>query len=194
MHLSVTGKQLDVGDALRIHVENSLQNSVGKYFDSAIEASVVFSRVAHLYRTDISVHVGRGILVQSHAEESEPYPAFDAASERIAKRLRRYKRRLRGHHKGNRGKTSSARQEMPAAGPAQPGDKEEEDEQSVVAAEAATGVSALTVGEAVARPNLDALPALMFRNSVDGGLKVVSLRCDGDVGWADPQGGRPEPQ
>ncbi len=194
MHLSVTGKQLDVGDALRTHVENSLQNSVGKYFDNAIEASVVFSRVAHLYRTDISVHVGRGILVQSHAEASEPYPAFDAASERIAKRLRRYKRRLRGHHKGNRGKTSSARQEMPAAGPAQPGDKEEDDEQPVVAAEAATGVSALTVSEAVARLNLDALPALMFRNSVDGGLKVVSRRCDGDVGWADPQGGRPEPQ
>ena len=126
MHLSVTGKQLDVGDALRTHVENSLQNSVGKYFDNAIEASVVFSRVAHLYRTDISVHVGRGILVQSHAEASEPYPAFDAASERIAKRLRRHKRRLRDHHKGNRGKTSSARQDIPAREPEEPGDEEGE--------------------------------------------------------------------
>ena len=77
MQLSVTGKQLDVGDALRTHVEDSLQASVGKYFDNAIEANVVFSRVAHRYRTDISVHVGRGILVQSHAEVNEPYPAFD---------------------------------------------------------------------------------------------------------------------
>ena len=73
MHLSVKGKQLDVGDALRTHVDESLTAIVGKYFGRPIEANVVFSREAHLFKADISVHVGRNILLQSNAEASEPY-------------------------------------------------------------------------------------------------------------------------
>ena len=98
MHLSVKGKQLDVGDALRSHVAETLNGVVGKYFGRPIEANVVFSREAHLFRADISVHVGRGILVQTIGEADEPYPAFDTACDKIAKRLRRYKSRLKDHH------------------------------------------------------------------------------------------------
>lgn len=101
MQLSVTGKQLDVGDALRHHVETNLAASVAKYFDSAIEGSVVFSRQAHLFHADISVHIGRGIQFQSHGEADDPYPAFDMALEHAAKQLRRHKRKLRDHHRVN---------------------------------------------------------------------------------------------
>ena len=98
MQLTVTGKQIDVGDALRRHVEASLGSILGKYFGSAIEAHVVISREAHLSRAEISVHIGRGIVVNAHAAASELYAAFDAGAERVAKQLRRYKRRLRDHH------------------------------------------------------------------------------------------------
>ena len=100
MQLSVTGKQLDVGEALRSNVENILEASVGKYFADAIDANVVFSRVGHLHRSDISVHVGHAISVQSHGEAVEPYAAFDTASEHLAKQLRRFKRRLRNRQRG----------------------------------------------------------------------------------------------
>jgi ribosomal subunit interface protein len=99
MHLSVSGKQLDIGDALKSHVQQGLTTTVTKYFDNAIEAHVVFSRVGHQIRSDISVHVGRGIIVQGHGESGDPYAAFDIASDRIGKRLRRYKGRLRDHHR-----------------------------------------------------------------------------------------------
>lgn len=99
MQLSVTGKQIDVGDALRLHVETNLAASVAKYFDSAIEGSVVFSREAHLYHADISVHVGRGIQFQSRGTADGPYPAFDVALEHTAKQLRRHKRKMRDHHR-----------------------------------------------------------------------------------------------
>lgn len=99
MQLSVTGKQLDVGDALRSHVETNLKASVAKYFDDAIEGNVVFSREAHLFRADIFVHIGRGIQFQSHGEADSPYPAFDMALEHAAKQLRRHKRKLRDHHR-----------------------------------------------------------------------------------------------
>jgi ribosomal subunit interface protein len=101
MQLSVTGKQLDVGDALRQHAETNLEASVAKYFDGAIEGSVVFSREAHLFRANISVHVGHGIQINGQGEAPDPYPAFDMALEHAAKQLRRHKRKLRSHHAVN---------------------------------------------------------------------------------------------
>ena len=98
MQLTVTGKQVDVGDALRRHIEASLSSILGKYFKTAIEAHVVLSKEAHLSRAEISIHIGRGIVVNAHATAAEAYAAFAAAAERLAKQLRRYKRRLRDHH------------------------------------------------------------------------------------------------
>ena len=98
MQLTVTGKQIDTGDAFRSHVEESLGSILGKYFKTAIEAHVVLSREAHLSRAEISVHIGRGIVVNAGGAAAEAYTAFDGAAERIAKQMRRYKRRLRDHH------------------------------------------------------------------------------------------------
>lgn len=192
MHLSVKGKQLDVGDALRSHVGDSIENIVTKYFTKPIEANVVFSRDAHLFRADISVHVGRGIVLQSIGESSEPYPAFDVAAEKIAKRLRRYKRRLKDHHRPD-GVSDGVDESIPASqyileAEAEEPHLEENGTQPVIVAEMATRIDTLTVGEAVMRMDLAELPALMFRNRAHGGLNMVYRRTDGHVGWVDPKG------
>src|SRR5438105_2798642 len=98
MQLSVTGKQTEIGESLRRHIEGSLGSILGKYFKTAIEAHVIVSKEAHLSRAEISIHIGRGIVVNARAAASEAYLAFDAAADRLAKQLRRYKRRLRDHH------------------------------------------------------------------------------------------------
>ena len=103
MQLTVTGKQIDTGTLLRQHVEASLGAILGKYFKTAIEAHVVFSKEAHLNRAEVSIHIGRGIVANAGASATETYAAFDAAAERIAKQMRRYKRRLRDHHAQARG-------------------------------------------------------------------------------------------
>lgn len=92
MHISVAGKQLDVGAAFRSHIEGHLRDAVGKYFEQAVEAHVVVSRAAHNVRVDISTQAARNVRVQAHAEASDPYVAFELAADRIAKRLRRTKR------------------------------------------------------------------------------------------------------
>src|SRR5215813_2851853 len=99
MQLTVKGKHLDVGDALKSHVATSLEGVFDKYFGNPIEANVVLSREAHLYRAHISVHIGRGINMQSQADAEAPYTPFDSAAEHLSKRLRRHKRRLRDHHR-----------------------------------------------------------------------------------------------
>ncbi|CAK0750331.1 Ribosome hibernation promoting factor [uncultured Gammaproteobacteria bacterium] len=193
MHLTVKGKHIDVGDALRGYVAETMRAAVFKYFDRPIEATVVFSREAHLFRADISVHVGRGIMVQSIGEADEAYPAFDTACEKIAKRLRRYKRRLRDHH--GRPEVESVQSDVAKkyileAEPEHHTDDHEHHDrgQPVVIAEMTTGIDQLTVSEAVMRMELADLPAMMFRNRAHGGLNMVYRRSDGHVGWVDPSG------
>ena len=103
MDVSLVGKHVEIGDALRIHVQESLTASVTKYFGRPIEASVTLSRAAHGFHADVSVHAARGVLVQGRADAADPYAACDGAIERTAKQLRRQKRKIRDHHKNERG-------------------------------------------------------------------------------------------
>jgi ribosomal subunit interface protein len=188
MHITVAGKQLDVGDALRLHAEAAIEDIADKYFGNAIEAHVVFSREAHLIHCDLQVHVGRGILVRSEDEAGDPYVAFDGAAVRIGKRLRRYKRRLRDHGRND----ERARKDQPGrtyvlqAGGETEEPPEDAEPQPVVVAEMDTPIPQLSVSEAVMRLDLADLPALLFHNSAHGNLNVIYRRRDGNIGWIDP--------
>jgi ribosomal subunit interface protein len=199
MQLTVTGKQVDVGDALRGHVETTLDTMLGKYFRTAIEAHAVFAREAHLITADVSLHVGRGMVVNSSAAATDHYVAFDAAAERLAKQLRRYKRRLRDYHGGKaRGphlEGEPERPEMAQAFVLAPIDDDDDDAADaatadgggpVVIAEMSTELPQLTVGEAVMRMDLADAPVLLFRNRSHGELNLVYRRGDGNIGWIDP--------
>ncbi|AWK86207.1 ribosome hibernation-promoting factor, HPF/YfiA family [Azospirillum thermophilum] len=191
MQLTVKGKQLDVGDALRTHVADSLSAIVGKYFNKPIEANVVLTRDAHLFKADIQVHVGRGIVLQSNSEATEPYPAFDTACDKLAKRLRRYKSRLRSHHPVENGQEPvPARYQILEAEKDEHLDGEDtaaaDAAQPVVVAEMETTIATLSVSEAVMRLELAQAPALMFRNGAHGRLNMVYRRADGNIGWVDP--------
>jgi ribosomal subunit interface protein len=191
MHLSVTGKQVDTGDALRRHVESSLDSILEKYFKAAIEAHVVFSREAHLSRAEISVHIGRGIEVNAGAAATEVYAAYEAAAERIAKQLRRYKRRLRDHHAKAREPSEASERARDYVLAPLAEEAEEADENAgggpTVVAEMSTELPNLTVGEAVMRMDLADAPVLLFRNRSHGELNLVYRRADGNIGWIDPE-------
>lgn len=196
MQLTVTGKQTEIGEALRRHVEGSLGAILGKYFKTAIEAHAVLSKEAHLSRAEISIHIGRGIVVNAHAAASEAYTAFDAAAERLAKQLRRYKRRLRDHHA--KGREPAAVNERAMDYVLAPVEDEEEADGGqpetdganggpAVIAEMRTDLPNLTVGEAAMRMDLAEAPVLLFRNRSHGELNLVYRRADGNIGWIDPE-------
>jgi ribosomal subunit interface protein len=94
MQLSISGKHLDIGDSLRGHVTSALDDATRHYFGRAIEGSVVFQHTRHVFRADISLRVARGLVLKSHGEATDAYRAFDAADERLRKRMRRRKRLL----------------------------------------------------------------------------------------------------
>lgn len=188
MEISIKGKGVDVGDALRAHVQNQVASAVAKYFSKAHGAMVTVCRDGGHFRVDISVHPARGLLVQGQGAAADAYAAFDGAFERIAKQLRRYKRRLNDHH---RSRGAGEIEAIPAqhyvlAAEAPEVEELPADGQPVIIAELQTEIVSLSVGEAVMRMDLGDLPALMFRNQGSGVLNVVFRRPDGNIGWIDP--------
>jgi ribosome hibernation promoting factor len=192
MHVIVKGKQIDVGDALRVHVEDSLNAGVSKYFDNAIDAKVTFSKSNHNFHVECSVHIGSGIDVTASADHVDPYGSFDTAAERIGKQLRRYKRRLKSHHGKERyqAKQTQAAQSYVLAPEPEEIEVETEandDWQPIIIAESSADIPECSVGEAVMRMDLANLPVMMFHNSQTNGLNVVYRRQDGNIGWIDPR-------
>ncbi len=186
MEISVEGHNVDVGDALRGHITDHLQSGVTKYFDKALDAKVIISRESsHSFHAEISVHPFRAMIVQASGSGGDAYGAFDGAYERIAKQLRRYKRRLKDHHKTRPADEFIVAQQYVLQ--AEHADEEvSEDGQPVIIAEMDTEISTLSVGEAVMRMDLAHAPIQMFRNSGNGNLNVVYRREDGNIGWVDP--------
>ncbi len=185
MQLSVKGKQIDVGDALRQHVETQLGDIIGKFFSESLDANVSFSREAHMFRADITVHAGRGLVLQSNASAAEPYPAFDQAAERIAERLRRHKNRLKKHHQEQPADQAVIAQAF-VLNAEQADDMDAGHDNPLVVAEMTTPIEMLTVSQAVMRLDFGDLPALMFRNKAHGGLNMIYRRADNNIGWVDP--------
>jgi ribosomal subunit interface protein len=183
MDISVQGKHVDVGDALRSHAEAALDGTVNKYFTRALNASVTFSKDGQAFRVDISVHAGRGLSMQGSATHDDAHTSFDQSLERIAKQLRRYKRRLNDHHKGMQDEPLMGQQFVIA-----PEQEEEvpEESQPVIIAEMPHAISSLTVSQAVMRMDLADSPVTIFRNRAHGGINVVYRRTDGNIGWIDP--------
>jgi len=191
MQLSVKGKQIDVGDALRQHVEEKLGDIIEKFFGSSIDANVTFSREGHMFRADIMVHAGRGITLQSNSTAGEPYPAFDQAADRIGERLRRHKNRLKRHHQQEAEVVQAIQAQSFVLNAMQEDVSEAEGEDNpLVIAEMTTPIETLAVSEAVMRLDLGDLPALMFRNRANDQLNMIYRRDDGHIGWVDPATGK----
>jgi ribosomal subunit interface protein len=194
MHISVSGKQVDLSDSLRTRVANSLDGIAGKYFDHAIEAQVTFSRARSFFTCDINLHAGRGLTLRGEGEAADANSAFDDAAEHIATRLRRYRRRLNDHHRAmatrerpQQARTYVLRTETDEAPPA---DGLPQDHAfATVIAETKTDIERLTVGEAVMRMDLANQQVLMFRNRATNEFNVVYRRTDGNIGWIDPANG-----
>jgi ribosomal subunit interface protein len=187
MNLTVKGKNIDVGDALRSHIGDSLDSIFGKYLSNPIEATVTLSKQVHLFSAQISVHIGRGILVQSEAQADQAYTAYDQAADHLTARLRRYKQRLRDHHRADI-ETQRAAQYVLATGDSDESGVEEPaaDSAPVIIAEMQTDIPSLTVSEAVMRLDLSNQKAMMFLNRAHGGLNMIYRREDGHIGWVDP--------
>jgi ribosome hibernation promoting factor len=197
MQVQITGKQMDVGDALRERITESLNASVGKYFERGGSAEVVVSQGSYDFRVDCRLFLASGQFLESHGLAGDAHAAFDVALEKIETRVRRYKRRLKNHHNGPRQPVESTAVFV-LRSPDEETDQDGWDELSeqglvsheppsgVIIAETETEVKTLTVSMAVMELDLSGSQTIVFRNAAHGGVSVVYRRPDGNIGWVDP--------
>lgn len=188
MRYQISGKQIDIGEALQTHVKDELGVAVKKYAERPTEAVVVFSKSAHEFVCEATVHLSTGLTAQAKAHQTEIYAAFDACCEKMEKQLRRYKRRLKDHHKDRvvpveiYGGSSYI-----LASDVESEEQDTDTLQPIIVAEMETKIPSLSVGEAVMQMELAGAPVLVFRNEGKQGVNVVYRRDDGNIGWIDPQ-------
>lgn len=199
MELTIHGKQLDVGDALRTHVTDKLSDINSKYFNHAAYGTVTFSKEGHGHgqiRALIQIKIGKNITVTADDTAGDAYGSFDSAAEKVAKQMRRYKTRLRDHHdrleQTPEEEIKKARDYVLAANPEALEEPKTEDDvpmgdDPVIVAELTTDIETMSVSDAVMRMDLADLNAILFVNVKDGALNMVHRRPDGNIGWIDTE-------
>lgn len=192
VQIQITGKHIDLGDALRGRIEAGLESAVTKYFDRPTGGSVTVSKAGYKTVVDCTVHLPSGIVLNAHGEGEEPYAALEQALEKMEKRVRRYKRRLKDHHRADRAPMPS---EAVPAFVLQSHDEEAdtdgangvgEELQPLVIAEMDEQMRTMSVAEAVMQLELGEAPVVFFRHATLERLNLVYRRPDGHIGWVDP--------
>ncbi len=192
MQVQVTGKHVDVGEALRTRVTDELTTSIAKFFDRGGGADVVVSREGGAFKVDCAVTLASGQQLTTHGVGGDAHTAFDAALEKMSRRIRRYKHRLRDHHPQALAKQAESAAYFVIR---QPDEEEIEDEvapdhalpEPIIIAETERPVRTMTVSMAVMDMDLSGAQTIVFRNAAHGGLSVVYRRPDGNIGWIDPE-------
>lgn len=195
MQVQVSGKHVDVGEALRVRVSDEINTTIGKFFDrGGGSADVVVTKDGYAFRVDCAVTLASGQYLQSHGLGGDAHAAFDAALDKIATRVRRYKNRLKDHSP-----SAAAKQAEVAAAYTvlrSPDDEEGEEwgaddghapPEAMIIAETEESLKTMTVSMAVMELDLTESRTIVFRNAAHGGLSVVYRRADGNIGWIDPE-------
>lgn len=189
MGLRVSGKNFNIGEALRGHVQSRIEAAAAKYFGGSIVGHVVLDHEGSGYRTDCTLHLSSGTTLHSEGRAHEPYASFEQAADRLEGRLRRYKARLKHHHgNGNAPVSPAAGEVVPDYTIEAPGEDhpDEGTYDAVVIAETTRALRQLSVSEAVSDLDLTGAPVLVFRHAGTERVNIVYRRPDGNIGWLDP--------
>lgn len=187
MPLRVSGKNVDVGDALRERVTVRVSEALAKYFDAGYSGHITIGRDGSGFCTECALHLDTGFTLQAEATAADAYASADQAVLRIETRLRRYKRRLKDRQGSRRRNAAESVVDAPSYVIEAPsGDDEEPAEfNPVIIAETTTALRRLSVSDAVVELDLSGLPVLVFRHAGHGRVNVVYRRSDGHIGWID---------
>ena len=195
MTLRISGKSVNVGEALRGRVTDRTEEVLRKYFDGNYSGHITLSKDGFGFRTDCALHLDSGITLEAESNAVDAYASADQALLQIEKRLRRYKSRLKDRSERKAHAAAAAMAEMDAPtldapsyvieAPASDGE-DQTAYNAVIIAEATTSLKRLSVSEAVMELDLTGAPVIVFLHGSSGRVNIIYRRADGNVGWIDP--------
>lgn len=189
MTLRISGKQMDIGDAFRLRIEERIGEAIRKYFDGGFSGRVTVEKSGSRYSADCMLNLDSGMALQAAGQAQDPLLAFDAAAERIEKRLRRYKRRLKSHAGAGQNGSAGPYDDIAysvISPVAEDDDEAPEDYAPAIVAESSIALRTMSVASAVIELDTKDSPVFVFRNAGNEHVNVVYRREDGNIGWIDP--------
>jgi ribosomal subunit interface protein len=187
----VSGKNIDIGEALRRRINERVADATAKYFDGGFSGHVTIGKEGFGFRTECVIHLDSGVVLEADALAADAYASADQAALRLEKRLRRYKRRLKDHQaaRGDGPMSDLGSVDAPSyviAAPTHDNDDEVAEWNPVIIAESTTALKRLSVSEAVMELDMTGVPVVVFRHAGHGRINLVYRRADGHIGWIDP--------
>jgi len=187
MPFRVSGKNIDVGEALRGRIHDRIAEAMGKYFDGGYSGHVTVAREGFGFRTECAIHLDSKITLHADGQAADAYASADQAALRVERRLRRYHRRLKEHRSDRLdGRAALEAASYIIAAPEQDSEAELDGFTPVIIAESTTMLKQLSVSDAVMELDMTGAPVLVFRHAAHGGINIVYRRADGHFGWIDP--------
>jgi len=197
MALRVSGKNLDIGPALRTRAEDEVLQAVSKYYDGSYNGHLTVEKEGTGFQTECTLHLSTGRSVNVSGSAHDAYASLAVVVERVAKQLRRYKREKQGKQQAAAGVAATsvqvANQMANGADMSAP----------ILARDSDAGLEA---APAIVAEHLDNLPrhsvpaaadymegrqlqSFVFRNEGTGRVNILRLREDGSIGWIDVPAG-----
>lgn len=186
MSLRISGKQMEIGDAFRTRIESRIGEAVEKYFDGGFSGHVTVSKNGSRFTADGTIRLDTGMSLQATGVAQDPIPAFEEAADRLEKRLRRYKRRLKSHPNGSAKTHAIDISYTVVSAVADDDDEVPVDFAPAIVAESNIKLETMSVASAVIELDTKDTPVLVFRNAGTDHLNIVYRRPDGNIGWIDP--------
>ena len=102
MPLRVSGRNINIGAALRQRITARVDEATSKYFRGGYSGHATVGKDGFGFHTECVIYLDSGALLEAQGMAAGAYESADQAAVHIEKRLRRYKRR-RKDHQGLRG-------------------------------------------------------------------------------------------
>ncbi len=186
MSFRVSGKNLDLGNALRDRINDRIAETVGKYFDGGYSGHATLAKDGFSFRTECAIHLDSKVTLHAEGIAPDAYASADQAALRIEKRLRRYHRRLKDHRAERTDEAPIDAASYIIAAPEDEAETEDGPFTPVIIAESTTALKRLSVSDAVTELDMTGAPVVVFRHAAHGGINIVYRRADGHFGWIDP--------
>ena len=189
MTIQVTGKNIETGESFRTYAEDKARAVLEKYIGPEISGHIRIEKIRGQYQTNCSMRLKTGLLVESQGVAGEAFASADVAIEKLEKRVRRYKRRLKDHHQSNGHQDApfTAATDSIVSTDDEAIEKTDEKSDPVIVAETQRDILQLSVSQAVMHLDLTEQSFLVFRNAGTDTINIVYRRDDGHIGWINPE-------
>jgi ribosomal subunit interface protein len=185
MSLRISGKHMEIGEAFRSRIEGRIGETIEKYFDGGFSGHVTVEKSGPRFSADCVIFLDTGMGLQAAGQAYDPQAAFEAASDRIETRLRRYKRKLRSYDGAGNGRDEDVAYRVMAS-VADEDEEVPEDYAPAVVAESTVSLKTMSVARAIIELDTKDSPVFVFRNAGSNQVNIVYRRADGNIGWIDP--------